>query len=151
MALDDDVRILSDVKLFGGFTAEQVRLIAFGAERIGLAAGKRLFRQADEADSAYVVVSGTIRVFNEDRGQEAALTVVGPGTLLGELALIADTRRLTSAVAETDAELIRLDRRSFRRILEEYPETAVALYKRISEDFQALVRRIEDLAPRFSD
>lgn len=151
MALDDDVRILSGVKLFGGFTPEQLRLIAFGAERIALAAGRRLFRQADEADSAYVVVSGEVRIFNESRGAETDLTIVGPGTLLGELALIADTRRLTSAITQTEAELIRLDRRNFRRILEEYPETAIALYKRISEDFQALVRRIEDMAPRFSD
>ena len=119
MALDDDVRILSGVKLFHGFADEQLRLIAFGAERIRLPAGRRLFREADEADSAYVVVSGGVRVFNEDKGQKAPLAIVGAGALLGELALIADTRRLTSAVADSDTEVLRLDRRSFRRILEE--------------------------------
>jgi hypothetical protein len=31
MALDDDIRILSDVGLFEGFTQEQLRLLAFGA------------------------------------------------------------------------------------------------------------------------
>ena len=38
----------------------------------------------------------------------------------------------------------------FRRILEEYPEVAVKLHQRISEEFQAMIRRIEKLAPRFS-
>jgi hypothetical protein len=38
----------------------------------------------------------------------------------------------------------------FRRILEEYPELAAQLHQRILEDFQALIHRIEKLAPRFS-
>jgi hypothetical protein len=73
MALDDDIRILSGVRLFDGFTAEQLRLLAFGAEQIGLPAGRRLFREDDEADTAYVVVSGTISLFRE--GDEDRLTV----------------------------------------------------------------------------
>ena len=63
---------------------------------------------------------------------------------------IADTNRLTSASAEIDSEVIRLSRKMFRRILEEYPEVAVKLHQRILEDFQAMIRRIEKLAPRFS-
>ncbi len=39
----------------------------------------------------------------------------------------------------------------FHRILEEYPEIAVQLHQRILEDFQALIRRIEELAPRFTE
>ena len=60
MALDDDVRILSAVSLFEGFTVEQLRLLAFGADRILLPARRRLFREEDEADTAYVVVNGEI-------------------------------------------------------------------------------------------
>jgi hypothetical protein len=39
----------------------------------------------------------------------------------------------------------------FHRILEEYPDIAVHLHQRISEDFLAMIRRIEKLAPRFDD
>ena len=38
----------------------------------------------------------------------------------------------------------------FRRILEEYPEPASALHRRIVEDLQALIKSIEKLAPRYS-
>ena len=69
--------------------------------------------------------------------------------MIGELALIADTRRLTSAEAAEDTELLRLTRKMFRRILEEYPDVAVVLYQRIHKDFLAFVQRIEALAPRF--
>jgi CRP-like cAMP-binding protein len=150
MALDDDVRILSGVGLFQGFTPEQLRLLAFGAETTSLSAERKLYREDDEADSAYVVVSGGIQLYREADGRRVPVGQAGPGAILGELALIADTRRLTSASAATDSVVLRLNRRMFRRILEEYPDIAVTLHRLIADDLQAMIRRIEDLAPRFA-
>ena len=151
MALDDDIRILSAVGLFEGFTQEQLRLLAFGAETTLLQADHKLYREDDVADSAYIVVSGRIVLYREQNGGRIPIGTVGPGTMLSELALIADTNRLTSASAEIDSEVLRLSRKMFHRILEEYPEIAVQLHQRILEDFQALIRRIEELAPRFTE
>ena len=150
MALDDDIRILSGVRLFEGFTQDQLRLLAFGAETMLLPHDRKLYREDDEADSAYVVVSGQISLFREQDGERVPVGSAGPGAMLGELALIADTRRLTSAAAATDSEIIRLNRKMFRRILEEYPETAEVLRQHIIEDLQAMLARIEKLAPRFA-
>jgi len=150
MALDDDIRILSDVGLFEGFTQEQLRLLAFGAETTLLGAEKKLYREDDEADSAYVVVAGRIVLYREGEGERLVIGHVGPGAIMGELALIADTRRLTSASAEIDSEVLRLNRRMFRRILEEYPDLAVQLHHRISAELQAFLQKIENLAPRFA-
>jgi CRP-like cAMP-binding protein len=150
MALDDDIRILSDVGLFEGFTQEQLRLLAFGAETTLLGADKKLYREDDEADSAYVVVSGRIVLYREGEGERLVIGHVGPGAIMGELALIADTKRLTSASAEIDSEVLRLNRRMFRRILEEYPDLAVQLHHRISAELQAFLQKIENLAPRFA-
>ncbi|TIT19431.1 MAG: cyclic nucleotide-binding domain-containing protein [Mesorhizobium sp.] len=150
MALDDDIRILSTVRLFEGFTQEQLRLLAFGAETTKLQADHKLYREDDEADCAYIVISGRIVLYREHDGERIRIGTAGPGTMLSELALIADTNRLTSASAEIDSEVLRLSRKMFRRILEEYPELAVHLHQRISEDFQAMIRQIEELGPRFA-
>ncbi|WP_395449347.1 cyclic nucleotide-binding domain-containing protein [Aminobacter sp. UC22_36] len=149
MALDDDIRILSGVRLFEGFTQEQLRLLAFGAENVNLPADRKLYREDDEADSAYVVISGRIALYREVDGIRAEVGTAGPGSMLGELALIADTRRLTSAAAAIDSEIIRLNRKMFHRILEEYPEAAARLHQHILEDLQDMLARIESLAPRF--
>ncbi|RLP26080.1 cyclic nucleotide-binding domain-containing protein [Mesorhizobium sp. YM1C-6-2] len=148
MALDDHIRILSGVGLFEGFTQEQLRLLAFGAEAMHLSAGKKLYREDDDADSAYVVVRGRIKLFRENEDKLADVGMAEPGATLGEMALIADSRRLTSAEAATDTEVLRINRSMFRRILEEYPETAEALRQRIIEDLQALIRRIEQVGER---
>ena len=128
MALDDHIRILSGVRLFEGFAQDQLRLLAFGAEAMSVSAGKKLYR--------------------EHEGDRVEVSTGGPGTVLGEMALIADSRRLTSADAETDAEVLRINRSMFRRILEEYPETAERLRTQIIEDLQALIRRIEEVGER---
>ncbi|NGO49830.1 cyclic nucleotide-binding domain-containing protein [Allomesorhizobium camelthorni] len=151
MALDDEIRILSGVRLFEGFSQEQLRLLAFGAETMHLAADRKLYREDDEADSAYVVIKGTISLFREQGDQRIPVGTAEAGAMLGELALIADTRRLTSAAAATDAEILRLNRKMFHRILEEYPELAITLRQRIVDDLQALVRRIEAVAARFEN
>ena len=67
MALDDDIRILSAVRLFEGFTQEQLRLLAFGAETTLLQADHKLYREDDVADSAYIVVSGRIVLYRADQ------------------------------------------------------------------------------------
>jgi CRP-like cAMP-binding protein len=149
MALDDEIRILSGVRLFEGFSQEQLRLLAFGAETMHLAADRKLYREDDEADSAYVVIKGTISLFREQGDQRIPVGTAEAGAMLGELALIADTRRLTSAAAATNAEILRLNRKMFHRILEEYPDLAITLRQRIVDDLQALVRRIEEVAARF--
>jgi CRP-like cAMP-binding protein len=149
MPLDDDIRVLSSVSLFEGFTQEQLRLLAFGAESLRLSAGKDLYEEGAAADSGYVVVRGRIALYRERDGERVTVGYAGPGAMLGELALIADTTRLTSAKAEIDTDFLRLSRKLFRRILEEYPDLAFMLHRRIVDELQAMVSRIEQLAPRF--
>lgn len=150
MSLDDDIRVLTAVDLFEGFTQEQLRLLAFGAENLRLAPGRELYVEGVPADGAYVVARGQISLYRDRGGDRAVITTVGPGALLGEMALISDTDRLTGAFAATEAEVMRLNRKLFRRILEEYPDVAISLHRRVSSDLHRLVRSIEKLAPKFS-
>jgi CRP-like cAMP-binding protein len=110
MAIEDDIRILETVGLFGTFTRDQLRLLAFGTERLVLREGRELYREGQAADCAYVIDRGEISLFREGPSGRMILKTVGPGAVLGEMAIIAQTKRLTSAMAETDTEVIRLNR-----------------------------------------
>lgn len=151
MALDDDIRILSKVGLFETFNGEQLRLLAFGAERMVLRAGRELFHEGQSADCAYLVVSGHIVLFHRANNERVPLRSVHAGSIIGEMALLAQSDRLTGAVAEEETEVIRLSRTVFRRILEEYPELAASLHQRISADLVQLVNEIEQVAHHFSE
>ncbi len=151
LALDDDIRILSGVSLFSELTPEQLRLLAFGAEAARYGAGQEIYREDASADCAYIVVSGKVVLYRAVNGEAVAVSRLGPGAILGELALIAPTKRLTYAAAETNVELVRLSRTLFRRILEEYPEAAANLHRKMTEELQVLLEKIERLAPKFAD
>lgn len=151
MALETDIQILSGVDLFCELTPEQLRLLAFGAEALSVPAGQEIYHEGAPADCAYVVVSGQVVLYTQHEDNAVALSRLGPGAILGELALIAQTNRLTYAASETDVELLRLNRSLFRRILEEYPEAAAALHQHISEELQTLVSKIEAMASKFAD
>ncbi len=150
MALEDDIGILAGVAIFDAFTQEQLRLLAFGTERLRFTNGKELYREGAKADCAFVVVSGTVALVRDGEDGRSVLSQCGPGAILGELALIADTRRLTTAVASGDVEVMRLNRSLFRRILEEYPEVAVALHRRLTAGFASMVGNIERLSSKFN-
>ncbi|MBX8813737.1 cyclic nucleotide-binding domain-containing protein [Ochrobactrum sp. MR34] len=151
MALDDDIQFLSTIGLFEAFSAQHLRLLAFGAERMVLRTGRELFHEGQSADCAYIVVSGSITLFHEGKQGRVNLRSISSGSVLGEMALIAQTSRLTGAVADTETEVIRLSRSIFHRILEEYPELAASLYLHISNNLNEMVEQIDKLSSRFSD
>jgi CRP-like cAMP-binding protein len=149
MAVDDDIRVLSHVSLFEGLAREHLRLLAFGSDNLHFPAGEILYREGDNAECAFVVTSGKVALFRERNGETRELAIMEKGALLGEMALIAETTRMTSARADTTVDLIAVNRRLFRRLLEEYPVVAARLHQRIAHDLQELVGRITALGPRF--
>src|SRR5690606_31848543 len=128
MGLERDISIIGRVTLFRDLNRDQLRLLAFGAEHVDLAAEEQLFAENTKADSAFIVATGELELFLERGDERIIVGKVGAGQLVGELALIIPGKRTTSAAAVRQTELIRLDRKQFRRLLEEYPETALALH-----------------------
>ena len=149
MALDDDIRVLSGVRLFEDLTHEQLRLLAFGAENIRLIKGRDLYREETAADCAYVVARGLIGLYRTVDGERRIFTHARPGAVLDEMALLTHVRRRIGAVAEEDSEVIRLNRVLFRRIMEEYPEVAFQLRNRLAAEFSELAEKAARLLPRF--
>lgn len=151
MSLESDIALLRDVPLFEDLTSDQLRLLAFGAEHRRLKKGETLFRAEARADAGFIIESGTVSLY---RGRAGAQRLVGSftaGTLLGEMALLTETRRAATAVTDTECEFIRIARPLFRRMLAEYPEIAAGLHDRLTERLLDLTTRIAELAPRFDD
>ena len=53
-----------------------------------LAAGEWIFREGDPGDRAFVIESGLVEITHERGGVLETLAHLGPGELLGEMALI---------------------------------------------------------------
>ncbi|MBP0616254.1 cyclic nucleotide-binding domain-containing protein [Jiella mangrovi] len=149
MSLESDIAVLRKVRLFDGLQTDQLRLLAFGAEHRRLKAGEFVFRENARADAGFVIASGNVTLTRGRGEAEKIVSRHGPGALLGELCLIAETTRPTSARTETDCDLIRVSRPLFRRMLEEYPDFAVMLHARIRDELETMLADIERLEDRF--
>ena len=119
MSLSDDIHLLSQLPLFKDMNDDQLRLIAFGADRRVIAAGQMLFRQGSPAESAYVITSGSLElsVTGAD-GMGRTEAIAGAGALISELALITLVERKFTAIAREDTAIIRITRALFHRLIE---------------------------------
>jgi CRP-like cAMP-binding protein len=123
MSIEDDIAFLERVPTLGLLGRDALRILAIGAESRYLHDGNVLFSQGEPADAGYVVQEGLLGLAPV-RGE--TLTV-GPGTLLGELALLTETQRPVTATALEPSTVIRIPRTLFLKMLEGYPEAAVRL------------------------
>ena len=122
MSIEDDVALLERVPTLRLLGREALRVLAIGSEHREFASGDRLFNAGDDSDCGYVVQSGAFRVSLEDGS--SAETIAGPGTLIGELALIVPMPRPATAVSLEFSSVIRLSRSMFSRVLESDPAAA---------------------------
>jgi CRP-like cAMP-binding protein len=120
MSIDDDVALLERVPTLRLLGRESLRMLAIGSEARDVPRGDFLYELGDEADSGYVVQRGAFRI-DDGAGAE---TTVGPGSLLGELALIVTMRRPSTATALEYSTVIRIGRGLFQRVLESDPAAA---------------------------
>jgi len=127
MSIEDDVALLERVPTLRLLGPPALRMLAIGSEQRVFARDAVLFKAGDEADAGFVVQRGAFRL---DDGASASL-VAGPGSLIGELALIAAMRRPSTAIALEDSSAIRIARSLFQRVLESDPAAA----RRLRDEF----------------
>ena len=122
MTIEDDIAFLARVPMLHRLGAGALRILAIGAESYSVATGELLFAAGEAADCAYVVEHGSFALTTEQSADDEA--IAGPGTLLGESALLMETLRPATARAREDSTVMRLPRAMFLKMLESFPDAA---------------------------
>jgi CRP/FNR family cyclic AMP-dependent transcriptional regulator len=94
-----------------------------------LAPGDSLFREGDKGEQTYVLLEGEMEILVGD----FVLETVGPGALIGEMALIDESPRTASAVAKTSCRLTEIDRRRFHFLVQQTPHFATHVMKTLAD------------------
>lgn len=149
MALDNDMDLLARQPLLGLLPREALRLVAFAAETRLLRAGDILFRKADVADCAYIIMSGAVVLDPRDDGSPT-MEVAQVGHLLGETALFAEVLRPATAVARETTTALRITRLVMARVLREFPDGAALLHQALSARMQTLSAELRGVRQRIT-
>ena len=103
-----------------------------------------LFYAGELADGGYVVQEGSL-LLEPNSPLDGKQVTAGPGTLVGELALLTDTVCSSTAIAKGPTVVIRISRSLFRKMLEGYPAAAKQLRDMVAERVDGWTHDLDDV------
>ncbi|KAJ8914982.1 hypothetical protein NQ315_002506, partial [Exocentrus adspersus] len=99
-----------------------VRQVDFALDWLFIESGRAVYRQDDESDSTYIVLSGRLRsVITHKDGKKQLVGEYGKGDLIGVVEMVTQTKRSTTVIAVRDSELAKLPEGLFNAIKLRFP------------------------------
>ncbi len=126
--------MLTEVPFFDGFGADEILRVVELTDEVLIPAGSVVVDQGDPGTDCYVILDGTASVYV--RGDHVASS--GPGSMVGEMALVDHRPRTATVVADTDLDMLRFNSEAFRKLLEEMPKAS----ERIMTALRARLNRL---------
>ncbi|HEX2291837.1 MAG TPA: cyclic nucleotide-binding domain-containing protein [Gaiellaceae bacterium] len=114
MAQQETTQLLKQVPLFADLEDREIHQIAQSMKRREFSAGQEIAREGESGVGFFVIEDGNakVTVHGEERRR------LGPGDYFGEIALIAQSARTASVVADTDLTAYGMTFWDFRPLVE---------------------------------
>jgi len=132
----DKVKTLKSLELFSRINVEDKFLenLAAGIQEKKFSAGEIVFREGENADKLYLVISGEVIIAKSLRsGQEKILATIGPNQIFGEMAFFLTTKRTATVRAKSPAWLGFLERDYFLKTVENNPAAGLKFFAGLLE------------------
>jgi nucleotide-binding universal stress UspA family protein len=120
---------LVDVPLFSSLSKRHLRHIAALTVEEQFAEGSTLAEEGKPGDTFYVLLEGEAKVVRSGRRMDRLI----PGDFFGEIALIDGGPRTASVVATTPITTLTIERKRFRKMLEEDSSIVVAMLEELAK------------------
>lgn len=131
---DSHLDHLASISLFSALSRKELQRVAKASDEVTVKQGHELVRQGDVGREMFVIVDGTATVKRNGR----KVASVGPGSAIGEMALLDKGPRTASIVADTDLTVLVLGAREFGGVIDDVPGLAHKI-------MATLATRIRDL------
>lgn len=141
-AVDGAAR-LGGLGFFEGFSDEELARVAQLAELVEVEAGTCIIDQGRVGLECFVVESGDVGVYVADEH----IVTLGPGSMIGEMALVDRRPRSASVVAQTQVQLLAFDTKAFRQLLVEMPKAEERVLTLLAARLKANDRQANDSRP----
>jgi CRP-like cAMP-binding protein len=147
---------LPAIPLLGTLSADNLRAVLAASQSLRIDPGEVLVEQGAEGDAVYLVLCGWARVLQRRRGgDEQMLRRLGPGAVVGEVALVTRAPRVASVRSDTGLMVLKLGRDVVEEIATREPTLADELVEFCRERMVAnlfetspLFRAFDDLSRR---
>ena len=142
----DVIGILRGTALLASVPEEDLKAVAAASRVRSFRRGQVVFTRSDPSDTVVVVISGRIKVVVRSAdGGVLTLTVLQPGSMLGELAVVDGGPRSADAETVEDCQLLLIPRELIHDICARVPSAAQALTAAIAVMLRRLTEAVADL------
>lgn len=105
-----------------------------------------IFRQGTPGQGLVAVLAGLVKITSQSpAGKEIVLSVISPGEVFGEMALLDGKPRSADATSITACQLLVIDRRDFVPFLEARPGVCMRMLAILCERLRATSGQVQDL------
>jgi CRP/FNR family cyclic AMP-dependent transcriptional regulator len=128
------IDLLRRVPLFEQCSKRDLKSIAQIADEVDFRSGRVLIEEGARGREFFVIVSGEVEVRRNGR----KVATLGPGSFVGEMALLSKAPRTATVTAVTDLDVLVIADRAFLNLLDRMPDlwlkVARALAERVAAD-----------------
>ena len=120
--------LLASTEIFGQLNGHQLEMLAGLASCETFAPGESVVRQGERGDSLYLVVRGTLEVFQANANSSTKhpgrhVADLHTSDAFGEMALCTGEARSATVICKSECVLIEIERKHLLPLLEEQPDT----------------------------
>lgn len=113
------IELLKQVVIFRDLEDAELALIAEVCKEEEFLAGECIFREGENGNRLYLIVSGEVRISRDVPGSgEEALAILKPGAMFGEMAVFDRSERSTDAFSNGGTVALTISRADFEMLLE---------------------------------
>jgi len=125
------VKALRGVPDFASLDDHALLKLVGASVNLAYSDGSVVFEPDSAAEALYIVLSGQVRILDQDQGGEVEVSRVGPGESFGELSLLLGRKHSKTAQAVTETELMVIPRELFEEVLATNEDLAETFHRRL--------------------
>jgi NTE family protein len=144
--IEMDRERLRAIPLFRDLTDGDLELVTARLRSERYSKGTIVFHQGDIGDKMYLVESGQVRVVAE--GQPQPLAYMGPGTFVGEMALLLAQPRSATLEVVIDAHLLSLRKSDLDDLIANHPSIGLRLSQELSQRLAVTSHQLSGTRPQ---
>ena len=142
-----DLSTISQIAVFCNLQTNELEQIKGLLRRKIFAAQSTLMLVEQLGEAVYFILSGTLKVHVEQKdGTDVIISILGPGEIVGELALLDSGGRSANVVTLEETSLLWMDRASFKQCMQSIPEMALNLARTLAARLRLANAQIQALA-----
>jgi CRP/FNR family transcriptional regulator, cyclic AMP receptor protein len=144
---EEKLRLLSMVDILEPLTREEIKELSRRIPDTHYQRGQILYTPKERSEALFMLKKGRVRIYRVGHdGREFTLTVVGAGTVFGEMSLTAQQLENAYAEAMEPVVVCKMRRLDLERLVLDKPQVGLKVMSVLSERLSLAEDRMEDIA-----